>query len=103
MYLLHALRAARMGSTKGDGMADRFDFTGREAERLRAEHALLLNERQGQIGMVNGDVVVVEEGIWDPFTGRRLSPHEGAAMETPSRCPRISRGEGERHPRSMGP
>ena len=34
-------------------MAGRADYTGREAERLREEHAAELRARQGQIGLVN--------------------------------------------------
>jgi hypothetical protein len=73
------------------GVADRFDFTGKEAGRLRAEHALLLNQRKGKIGMVNGDVVVEEEGVFDPFTGQRLSPEEEAEAEAPSQKHRLIR------------
>ena len=62
-------------------MADRFDFAGRLAEEMRARHALMLSERQGKIAMVNGDVVVEQEGVWDPFTGERLSPEEEARVE----------------------
>jgi hypothetical protein len=66
-------------------MVDRFDFTGRLAEQLRAERAVELAECRGKIGMVNGDIVIEEEGIWDPFSGHRLSPAEEAELEAQSR------------------
>jgi hypothetical protein len=62
-------------------LADRFDFTGRLAEEMRARQALASGKREGKIAMVNGDVVVEQEGIWDPFTGERLSPEEEAKAQ----------------------
>jgi hypothetical protein len=55
-------------------VADRLDFTGRLAEKLLAEQALADGTRTGKIGMVNGDIVIAEEGIWDPFTGATVEP-----------------------------
>jgi hypothetical protein len=43
-----------------------------------------LAERRGRIGMVNGDIVIEEEGIWDPFSGKRLSPEEEAELKAQS-------------------
>jgi hypothetical protein len=48
----------------------RGDHTGRERQRLTAEKAKELEERQKEIGLVNQvDIVVEEEGIFDPITG----------------------------------
>jgi hypothetical protein len=67
-------------------MADRHDFTGKLAEKLRAEHAAELAGRRGQIGLTNdGDLGHEEEGIWDPFSGEPLSPEEEAKLEAQSR------------------
>jgi hypothetical protein len=55
------------------------------AEKLRAEHAAELAGRRGQIGLTkDGDVVYEEPGIFDPFTGERLSPEEEAELEAQS-------------------
>jgi hypothetical protein len=52
------------------GTAQRGDFTGQERQRLTEEKAKELAERQKEIGLVNQvDIVVEEEGIFDPITG----------------------------------
>jgi hypothetical protein len=73
-------------------MADRHDFTAQLAERLKAEKALADGTRTGHIANVNGDIVVEQEGIWNPFTGGRLSPEEEAkamAEEAPANKRRV--------------
>jgi hypothetical protein len=60
-------------------MADRFDFTAREAERLRAEQALAQGERHGRVVSDETGTYIEEDGVFDPFTGNRLSPAEEAA------------------------
>ena len=48
----------------------RGDHTGRERQRLAEEKAKELTERQKEIGLVNQvDIVVEQEGIFDPVTG----------------------------------
>jgi hypothetical protein len=61
--------------------ADRFDYTGKLAEKRRAEEAIAAGTREGKVASVNGDFVVEEPGIWDPYTGQRLSPAEEARIE----------------------
>lgn len=52
------------------GTAQRGDYTGQERQRLAEEKAAELTERQKEIGLVNQvDIVVEEEGIFDPVTG----------------------------------
>jgi hypothetical protein len=82
-------------------MAERGDVTGRQIERLRAENALLLSGRRGQLGMtVGGDFVIEEDGICDPRTGERLSPQEEAELEAQSKKLRRQRMSGK--PSSRG-
>jgi hypothetical protein len=64
--------------------ADRFDFTGREVERLKAEQALALKERQGRIVSDERGDFIEEPGIWDPVTGDRLDPEEEPVAEAQS-------------------
>jgi hypothetical protein len=66
-------------------MADRFDFTAREAERLRAESLLAQGERHGRIVSDDTGTYVEEDGLFDPFTGDRLSPAQEAELEAQSR------------------
>jgi hypothetical protein len=48
----------------------RGDFTGQERQRLTEEKAKEIADRQGEIGLVNQvDIVVEQEGIFDPVTG----------------------------------
>jgi hypothetical protein len=48
----------------------RGDHTGRERQRLTEEKATELADRQKEIGLVNQvDIVIEEEGIFDPVTG----------------------------------
>jgi len=54
----------------GRANPQRGDHTGRERQRLTEEKAKELAERQQEIGLVNQvDIVVEEEGIFDPITG----------------------------------
>jgi hypothetical protein len=54
----------------GRANPQRGDHTGRERQRLTEEKAKELEERQKEIGLVNQvDIVVEEEGIFDPITG----------------------------------
>jgi hypothetical protein len=63
-------------------MAQRGDFTGKEAQRLQQENAELLAGRAQQIGLVNaGDIVVEQEGIWDPVTNQRLDPQTETKLQ----------------------
>jgi hypothetical protein len=53
--------------------SQRGDFTGQERERLAREKADELVERQKEIGLVNQvDIVVEEEGVFDPSSGALL-------------------------------
>jgi hypothetical protein len=53
----------------------RGDFTGQERQRLTEEKAAELAERQKEIGLVNQvDIVVEEEGIFDPASGQLTQP-----------------------------
>jgi hypothetical protein len=55
--------------------AMRGDFTGQQRQRLTEEKAAELAERQKEIGLVNQvDIVVEEEGIFDPATGTLTEP-----------------------------
>jgi hypothetical protein len=71
------------------GAPQRGDFTGQERQRLTEEKAQELAERQKEIGLVNQvDLVVEEEGIFDPVTGQLVElPPEAeariAALEEP--------------------
>lgn len=57
----------------------RGDQTGRERQRLTEEKAKELGERQKEIGLVNQvDIVVEEEGIFDPITGELTELPESA-------------------------
>ena len=60
-------------------MAARGDWTGREAERLRAESLLAEGRSTGKIVSDDTGTYIEEEGVFDPFTGKRLSPDEEAA------------------------
>jgi len=52
------------------GTAQRGDFTGQERQRLAEEKAQELAQRQQEIGLVNQvDMVIEEEGIFDPASG----------------------------------
>ena len=52
------------------GGPQRGDYTGRQRQKLTEEKAKELEERQKEIGLVNQvDIVVEEEGIFDPVTG----------------------------------
>jgi hypothetical protein len=52
------------------GTTQRGDFTGQQRQKLAEENAKELAERQKEIGLVNQvDIVVEEEGIFDPITG----------------------------------
>jgi hypothetical protein len=52
------------------GGPQRGDHTGRERQRLTNEKAKELADRQKEIGLVNQvDIVVEQEGIFDPITG----------------------------------
>jgi hypothetical protein len=59
--------------------SQRGDYTGRERERLTESKAKELADRQEEIGLVNQvDIVVEEEGIFDPTTGELTELSEGA-------------------------
>jgi hypothetical protein len=59
--------------------AQRGDYTGQQRQRLTEEKAQELAERQKEIGLVNQvDIVVEEEGIFDPVTGELEELPEGA-------------------------
>jgi hypothetical protein len=61
------------------GTAQRGDFTGQERQRLTEEKAQELSERQKEIGLVNQvDIVVEEEGVFDPVTGELVELPEDA-------------------------
>jgi hypothetical protein len=61
------------------GTAQRGDYTGTERQRLAEEKAKELAERQKEIGLVNQvDIVVEEEGIFDPVTGELVELPENA-------------------------
>lgn len=61
--------------------AQRGDFTGTETERLQREHADELARRQQEIGLTNAvDVVIEQEGVFDPATGQLIDmPPEAKA------------------------
>jgi hypothetical protein len=57
----------------------RGDFTGQQRTKLTEEKAKELTDRQKEIGLVNQvDIVVEEEGIFDPITGELTELPEGA-------------------------
>lgn len=57
----------------------RGDFTGQQRQQLAEEKAQELVERQKEIGLVNQvDMVVEQEGIFDPVTGELVELPEGA-------------------------
>jgi hypothetical protein len=61
------------------GRPQRGDFTGQETERLQREHADELVRRQQEIGLTNAvDVVIEEEGIFDPATGQLVEMSDEA-------------------------
>jgi hypothetical protein len=76
--LLDVAGPGRMVSKRRPEMADRFDFTAREAERLRAENLLAQGKRHGRIVSDETGTYIEEPGIWDPISGSRLSPDEEA-------------------------
>lgn len=54
----------------GRANPQRGDFTGRQRQKLAEEKGKELLDRQKEIGLVNQvDIVVEEEGIFDPITG----------------------------------
>lgn len=54
----------------GRANPQRGDYTGRQRQKLAEEKAKELEDRQKEIGLVNQvDIVVEEEGIFDPITG----------------------------------
>jgi hypothetical protein len=66
-------------------MADRFDYTGRLTERLRAEQALARGGGTGKKIVTDDTGTYVEEpGIWDPVTGNRIDPEEEPVAEAKS-------------------
>jgi hypothetical protein len=57
------------------GGPQRGDFTGSQRQRLTEEKAAELADRQKEIGLVNQvDIVVEEEGVFDPATGQLTEP-----------------------------
>lgn len=51
----------------------RGDFTGQQRQRLTEEKAKELADRQKEIGLVNQvDIVVEEEGVFDPISGEMV-------------------------------
>jgi hypothetical protein len=71
----------------GRGGPQRGDFTGSERQRLTEEKAAELAERQKEIGLVNQvDIVVEEEGIFDPATGTLTQP---LSAETQAKVDRL--------------
>jgi hypothetical protein len=61
------------------GAPARGDFTGAQRQQLAEEKAKELAERQKEIGLVNQvDIVVEEEGIFDPVTGELTELPEAA-------------------------
>jgi hypothetical protein len=61
------------------GTPQRGDFTGQERERLARENQDELVQRQKEIGLVNQvDIVVEEEGVFDPSSGEVLELPDSA-------------------------
>jgi hypothetical protein len=57
----------------------RGDFTGQQRQKLAEEKAQELVDRQKEIGLVNQvDVVIEQEGIFDPTTGELIELPESA-------------------------
>jgi hypothetical protein len=61
-------------------MADRSDYTGREAARLREVHAEELRARQGQIGLVNEAPPVEEPDVVYGMDGEALAAEQLAEV-----------------------